>query len=376
MSMSGTRNQARRCSAEGMPYKTSSVEDLDTIPDDDSNITVGYGSAKYTLNVPDPDTFEIAKALESRGVGGKRTEKQDLLTYFVSHKHDISARLPSTSDADDMRDALDEVTPATIGLLKKQSVSQISVTIVELYELLIVAIRDFNFRQTKTFNENFDKLEAVYLTARKEARLSLSKSVSKIVVKVSRDEQDRRFMIGGSIPLDPALKTCPFCKHDAVDLPDTNITNDTENICLLKEWQEKCSEYTANTKNNVPTKGASGKALVKAPKRPVLKSAFFCCHCSQMRCLSKTSQCGNTCTNKCIDPSSGDRYPFSEVDGSCTCPIHMCSCDVAFTAEAFTVVPQRAFLDALDKTRVDAASAQKTQSKLSSLMKSFVTSHT
>ena len=60
--MSGTRNQARRRSAEGMPYKTSSVEDLDTIPDDDSNITVGYGSAKYTLNVPDPDTFEIAKA--------------------------------------------------------------------------------------------------------------------------------------------------------------------------------------------------------------------------------------------------------------------------------------------------------------------------
>ena len=80
--MSGTRNQARRRSAEGTPYKTPTVEDVDTIHDDNSNVTVGYGSAKYTLNVPDPDTFEIAKALESRGVDGKRTEKQDLHMYW------------------------------------------------------------------------------------------------------------------------------------------------------------------------------------------------------------------------------------------------------------------------------------------------------
>ena len=61
----------------------------------------------------------------------------------MTHKYDISARLPATSDADDMRDALDEVIPASIGLLKKKSVSQISTTIVEIYELLIIAIRDF-----------------------------------------------------------------------------------------------------------------------------------------------------------------------------------------------------------------------------------------
>ena len=56
--------------------------------------------------MPDPDSNVIAKALECRGVGGKRTEKQDLLEYFVTHKHNISERLPATSDADDMRDTL------------------------------------------------------------------------------------------------------------------------------------------------------------------------------------------------------------------------------------------------------------------------------
>ena len=72
----------------------------------------------------------ITKALESKGVESKHTKKQDLLKYFVSHKHDILAHLPSTSDADDMCDAIDEVTPATIGILKHHSVPQLSITVV------------------------------------------------------------------------------------------------------------------------------------------------------------------------------------------------------------------------------------------------------
>ena len=113
------------------------------------------------------------------------------------------------------------------------------------------------------------------MSARKEARISLSKSVSKIVVKVSIQEQDRKCMVNGSLPPDIALRTCPFCDHDAVDLPDTNITNDAENIRLLKEWTEKCNEYTSNIKNNVTTTETNGKTLVKAPKRPVLKPTLL-----------------------------------------------------------------------------------------------------
>ena len=67
-----------------------------------------------------------------------------------------------------------------------------------------------------------------------------------------------------------------------------------------------------------------------------------------MRCLSKTSQCGNTCKNKFVDPATDEKYPFSEVNGSCTYPIHRCTCDVAFTGEVFTAAPQRAFFDNLD----------------------------
>ena len=81
-------------------------------------------------------------------------------------------------------------------------------------------------------------------------------------------------MVDSSLPPDPDPRTCPFRKHDVVDLPDTNVTDNAENIRLLKDWRDKCNEYTLNTKNDVPTIGAGGKALVKALKRPTLKALF------------------------------------------------------------------------------------------------------
>ena len=125
--MSDTHNQARRRSTDGVQYNSSSIEDEfnthDAVFDPNLNVTVGYECSRYTLNVPDPDSNEITKALESRGIGGKRTDKQNLLEYFALHKADISARLPTKANADDMRTAIEECIPVTLGILKKKSVS-------------------------------------------------------------------------------------------------------------------------------------------------------------------------------------------------------------------------------------------------------------
>ena len=106
--------------------------------------------------------------------------------------------------------------------LKRLSAPEFSKLIVDLYDLLVIAIRDCNLRVTKCFDVEFKKLELIYLAGKKDARINLSNEASKIVVKVSMDEINRNFLDDSTLPADSAFRTCPFCHHNSVDFPNSN----------------------------------------------------------------------------------------------------------------------------------------------------------
>ena len=45
-------------------------------------MTIGFGSAKYVIDIPEPDNESIIASLSSRGIGGTKVEKSLVLNYF------------------------------------------------------------------------------------------------------------------------------------------------------------------------------------------------------------------------------------------------------------------------------------------------------
>ena len=89
-------NQARRRSASDV---VESINQTTHVNPDDATVTVGFGEVKYTLVVPPPRNEDICIALESRGIGGTRKQKMEVLEYFCVKKIEIIGRLqPSEMD--------------------------------------------------------------------------------------------------------------------------------------------------------------------------------------------------------------------------------------------------------------------------------------
>ena len=218
-----------------------------------------------------------------------------------------------------------------------------------LFDCLVVCIRDYNGQVTSNFQTNFNALESKYLIGYRTARQKLKNQTSSIVLKHTTLENKRRYLKDASLPKDPAYRCCPFCNHESVDFPDINSTVDEENKKNMVEYKKKM-DVIASSKNGVATTNVKVDKISRAPPKPAYKSNYYRCWCSSFRCLSWTCDTGNTCKNKCIDLSSSKRYGFDPVTGQCLCPLHQYKCDVMFTVEAFTAVLLRALLDSADYT--------------------------
>ena len=87
MAGGGAVNQARRRSACGAINDASSHGVADSnnsngLQPDATSVTVGFGSAKYVIHIPEPDNDMIIASLASRGIGGTKVVKTAILNYF------------------------------------------------------------------------------------------------------------------------------------------------------------------------------------------------------------------------------------------------------------------------------------------------------
>ena len=142
--------------------------------------------------------------------------------------------------------------------LKRKTLPGLYFAIVEIYDLLVIVLRDCNLRNTKSFNDEFTKLEGMYLAGRRAARVNLSADISKSFVKVSTEEHNRLFLTDGQRPSDPAYWIYPMCKHDLIDYPDSNDGIKESNRSLQEEYVRRVDDYTKNKNNGVETIGKNG----------------------------------------------------------------------------------------------------------------------
>ena len=248
----GSINQARRRSASDV---VESINQTTHENSDDATVTVGFGEVKYTLVVPPPRNEDICIALESRGIGGTRKQKMEVLNYFCAKKIEIIGRLHHSERG--IRNQLCH-TLCSGNALKRKTLPELSFAIVKMYDLLVIVLRDCNLRNTKSFNDEFTKLEGMYLAGRRAARVNLSAEISKSVVKVSTAEHNRLFLTDGQRPSDPAYWICPMCKHDSIDYPDSNDGIKESNRILQEEYVRRVDDFNKNKNKGVETIGKNG----------------------------------------------------------------------------------------------------------------------
>jgi hypothetical protein len=158
-------------------------------------------------------------------------------------------------------------------------------------------------------------------------------------VGLTREQESRHFVQDRHDILDEAHKKCPYCTHlstnsllenDSV-VADNNVTRSS-----MQRAQEVWNRFKAaddDAKKNGTARppfpedpNHPGKIMKMAPKEAKLKAVIDVCLCKNSGCCMRDSDHGSSCFIKCIDPSSGERYPWDPIARQCSCPICQCEC--------------------------------------------------
>ena len=133
-----------------------------------------------------------------------------------------------------------------------------------------------------------------------------------LLVSVDPIERNRKFLKGGTIPIDPSLQKCLFCGHDFVDEPTTyNEQVKTHNKFKEEQHQLALEKWRSEQKDSSEKK--------RAPRLLGLRDLILHCHCSQIKC----NRGGGGSCEKCR------RNPNVTAD-NCGCEICNCPCAVAY----------------------------------------------
>ena len=141
-----------------------------------------------------------------------------------------------------------------------------------------------------------------------------------LLVSVDGTERNRKFLQGGTVPVDPSLRSCLFCGHEFVDEP-TVFNNQVKIHNKFKEEQHQL----VLEKWRLESHGSGEKK--RAPQLLGLRDLILHCHCSQMKCNRGG---GGSCA-KCR------RNPNMTAD-NCGCEICNCPCAVAYKVSIDIVV--------------------------------------
>ena len=323
--MSAGKNRASRISSEAAgPILDNS--------DTSSKILVNTGTAKFSIKIPEPDRHDLIAELSLPSCFGNGKNKTAILLRFVAIRKNVVSRFGQGND--ELTLALNDLIPVDAPSAKKLKVSDTAACLVDLYDIIRMAMQDAATVSTTAFTSAFESLEKAYEEALTKATNKQRAGVSKIVVKASSEEIRRMFLKdGGTQPTDETYKKCPFCKHSYVDEPPSNRTNDVENRKLMSDWRVKKITFEENLAKGVKTFGAKGKEISRAPTKPDLKINYFHCHCAQFRRLHALNNYGSTCPINCIDEKTGKQFPFKQ--GKNTCHLCSCPCGLCFTVSSF-----------------------------------------
>ena len=133
-----------------------------------------------------------------------------------------------------------------------------------------------------------------------------------LLVSIDPAERNRKFLQGGTVPVDPSLRSCLFCHHEYVDEP-TAYNNQVKTHNEFKEKQHQL----ALDKWRQESKDSGGKK--RAPPLLGLRDLILRCHCSQIKC----NRGGGGSCERCR------RNPNMTAD-NCGCEICNCPCAVAY----------------------------------------------
>lgn len=172
--------------------------------------------------------------------------------------------------------------------------------------------------------------------------------------------------------LERACRICLFCQMASMNSVPENDTaandNKTKQLNYCKEaatwksWKDEADKELkkGNPAPPHPINPVTKKTMKQNPKKPTFQPIIEMCMCRNSQCVQRGSDIGSTCFIKCIDPSSGQRYPWDEITGQCTCPVCQCQCPAAYNIQdrnkialSITKVMETKILDELDSSNND-----------------------
>ena len=133
-----------------------------------------------------------------------------------------------------------------------------------------------------------------------------------LLVSIDPAEQNRKFLQGRTVLVDPSLRKCLFCGHGYVDKPTTY----NEQVKAHNRFKEEQHQQVLE-KWRLEPKDSGGKK--RAPPLLGLRNFILHCHCNQMKC----NRGGGGSCEKCR------RNPNMTAD-NCGCEICNCPCAVAY----------------------------------------------
>lgn len=269
-----------------------------------------------SVTANDAKRQEIIEALSKPKIGGTKTEKRNLLGSILDNQTIIASTIRSLNQnqlAKEFEVICAGRTSRTIANDRKYPAEKLA----ELY-MDIGSIYD-RFEKLssslKTDTRNIliiDNLLKVYRIAQQEVVHGRQENLKSYLHKLSPAEQARGYLVDGSIPADPALRSCPICGHDKVDEPDTNIQNWFTNVERQQKYQVKLAWHEAY-KVRADYEG-------RAPPPPILKPIYIRCGCKRIQCN------GPGQTNCSFCQTMGDKRDTDSKGNCIGCAVCGCEC--------------------------------------------------
>ena len=245
-------------------------------------------------------------------------KKVRLVSVLVDNKQSIIAKVTAISRT--TGETLQEAIPEKKGFSRKQKHKDVGLVIFVAAKAFAAykAAKIDLVAETRTKNDAdiaYQCLEPCFEMVEELKRKVHEHSImgaKDLLVSADGTERNRKFLQGGTVPVDPSLRLCLFCGHGYVDEP-TVFNNQVKAHNKFKEQQHQL----VLEKWRLESKDSGGKK--RAPPLLGLRDLILHCHCSQIRC----NRGGGGSCEKC-------RRNPNMTAGDCGCDICNCNCAVAY----------------------------------------------
>jgi hypothetical protein len=219
--MSGAVAQARRRSAN-----TNGNGNQETAVDDEG----------WCLSPVVVAEEEIVDCLKSHTCYGSKEEKASLLRKLIEQRPQLLARFKTLCSH--LEQSFDLNMPSKTSDVNKLTASDV---VKKLFQAKVMLDEYLQTEVTKTrLVVTMEHLQAEIQKMRMEAEATVKQkkedSLQNQIIKLSQVQKNRKFLEDGSIPVDEAHRTCPFCKHSNVDEPSSNVALLEKNLVALSEY--------------------------------------------------------------------------------------------------------------------------------------------